>query len=58
MLESADPVAHVLWEALVKFIETSWHDQRVVLDVSPVNNGDWVGHRFQRKNWENLRAGF
>ena len=46
MLESADPVAHVLWEVVVKFIETSWHDECIVPDVSPVNNGDWVGHRF------------
>jgi nucleoid DNA-binding protein len=39
----ADPVPHVLWEALVKFIEISRDDEPVVPDVSPVNNGDWVG---------------
>ena len=39
---SVDPVAHVLREALVKFIEISWYDEPVVSDVSPVNNGDWV----------------
>jgi nucleoid DNA-binding protein len=39
----ADPVPHVLWEALVKFIEIFRDDEPVVPDVSPVNNGDWVG---------------
>lgn len=38
----SDPVAHVLREALVKFIEISSHDEPVVPDVSPVNDGDWV----------------
>lgn len=50
---SADPVAHVLWEALVEFIEISWHDEPVVPDVSPVNNCDWVGRPvFNRKTGE------
>lgn len=40
---SADPVAHVLGEALVKFAEVFWHYEPVVPDVSPVNDGERVG---------------
>ena len=47
---SGDPVTHVLWEALVRFSEISWRDEPIVPDVSPVNNGDWVGRPVFNRN--------
>ena len=43
---SADPTAHVMGKALVKFTEISWYDEPIVPNIAPVGNRERIAFRF------------